>query len=227
MRRQHGIDTVRLVLVVVALGMIGAGTVVLRSWINAWADGHYRRGRTDAKLEAAELERMKGAAVDRALLLEEKRWLSAHQRADEAFEAWKEAKRETIRTRKPLASCGPATTESTRPARDPDSGQAAAAADDDRAGGAPGGAGLRLHWRFVGLHDGVYTGLDGQPLFAASAQFSGDPGRADTASPYGLDELLEVHGDNAVKLSTCRRSLVAARTQLETARDAWDKENGR
>jgi hypothetical protein len=241
MQRVKGIGTVELGLYIALAGLVFAAALVARSWIADHAETHYKRGLADKQLEwdkdkerAAELERQKHAALGRALLAEENRRLAAEEAADRNDAKWKEARRDASRKHAALASCEA----STGPAEPPRALAGAAgpvgpvepAGNGGEVGGpapaaarAPaGGTGIRLHWRFVGLFDSVYTGLDGQPLSRAAVELAAGAPGAEAPSPYGLGELLEVHGDNARGLSKCRRDIASVRTKVEKAVAAWD-----
>ncbi len=84
-----------------------------------------------------------------------------------------------------------------------------------------GGPRLRLTHGFLRLFDGAWTGDAGQPLF-------GDPGRppegapaADTPSARGLDEALDVHGENARRASENYRQLNRLTETLKKLRADW------
>ena len=245
MQRVKGIGTVELALYIGLAGLIFAAALVVRGWIADHAETHYNRGLADKQIEwekdkerAAELERRKHAAVGKALLAEENRRLAAEEAADRNDAKWKEARRDASRKHDALASCE-ATAGSAEPVR-PIAGHAGPGGpvEPARAGGAAdtatpaardpagGGAGVRLHWRFVGLFDSVYTGLDGQPLSRAAVELAAGAPGADAPSPYGLGELLEVHGENGRSLAKCRRDIASIRVKVEQAAAAWDKTKG-
>lgn len=145
----------------------------------------------------------------------------AVQKAEFNEAKWEEAERARRRNGIELASC-----EESRQAQGP--GAPAGGVVGEPAApnsGAPGvpGSGARvvaLRWRFVGMHDGAFTGTDGGPVFVDSERYALDASRADTPSPYGLDDALEVGKSNAVALSTCRREFFALRGRVEAARTA-------
>lgn len=72
---------------------------------------------------------------------------------------------------------------------------------------------------FIGPH----TGADGQPLFKPATDFALAPERADQPSPYTLNDVIEVEGENAMKWSQCRRDLNSLIDKVNSAADAWDK----
>lgn len=147
----------------------------------------------------------------------------AEQRAGENEAKLKGELREARRNGERLAVCeeqGPA---ASALAGAPDGAPVASGSGLRPAGVAARGARIRLLWRTVGLHDGVFTGVDGEPLFPDSAQFARAPERADTASPYELDELIEVDGENGRALSKCLRWVNDVELKLQAAEKAWDK----
>lgn len=215
--------------------LAAAGAVVAGLWAGvAWIDhGGYERGVAEmqvkrdrelakAAADAQERENRVDAALDEA----EQRASKAQNLAQFYQSEWEEAARETKRNRRPLAACQPSQTAAR-----------AVAAPGEVAGGSPGaGAGqaalpadpgrVVLLWRAVGLYDGAFTGRDGKPLFSASAQYAGAPERADTASPYGLEDLIDAHGRNAGGQSACLRAFDEAVSKVEAAEAAWDRKNG-
>lgn len=212
---------------IVALG--GALLVVA-----AFGVGHWRGYNAGAEAKQAEWDRQKLAdvkagqdrdkAVSQALGVLASGKAAAESAAATNEARWKEAQREARRNGDALAVCE-------------DTGQAETAlASDAHGGGEPAGSGARqddvglrrpnrprLLWRFVGLHDGAFTDLNGQPLFGDSARYASDPARADAASPYGLDELVDVDGENARALSACRRAYFDTLNKLKAAEAAWEK----
>jgi hypothetical protein len=209
-----------------------ATAVIVASWSAvAWhARVNFERGETATqekwdleKIERARKEIDRGVAVGHALLLADKARAAADTKAADMQDKWKEALREARRNGESLGSCP-----EPRPVESPRATTAAVAGEPAGAGvRAPGlpadRAGVRLHWRFVGLYDSAFLGLDGKPVFGDSAQFALDASRANTPSPYGLDELLEVHGENARALGACLRAYGDAMTKIDDAAAAWEK----
>lgn len=221
--RERGFGQVELAVGLVVLAAIGVAL-----W---WA---YQHG---LEVKQAEWDRDKLAAIaagqarDRdvsdAIKEKEAQRAMSDARAAENDRKWKEALRDSRRNKVALGSCVESKAE---PVAGADGGMVAGgtgvmvgikpAAAPDGAARAPG---IRLHWRFVGLHDGAFTGLDGEPLYRDSAKYAGDAARADTPSPYGLDELIEVVGENARALSKCRLEYFTARNKLVAAEAAFKR----
>lgn len=223
------------------LAVLAAAAVAFHAWRNGVEDSGYRRGLAEkqaewdqAKLEQADLERRRNGAVERELAIARQDAETFAQAAEDFEGKWKEALREVRRSSVALGSCG-----SSAPAepavavaggaRGADPAPAGGVAGEPAGSGlvAPDGgarvAGVHLHWRFVGLYDGAFTGLDGKPLSPAAAQLAAGAPGADAPSPYGLEELAEVAGDNGRKHSACRRDVANLRAEVERAAEAWDR----
>lgn len=148
----------------------------------------------------------------------------AAQRAAQNDTKWEEARREQRRNRVTLAGCeeqgrvagkgAPAAGVVGEPAA-PNSGAPGVPRGGDRV--------VVLLWRFVGMHDGAFTGAGGEPVFGDSAGYALDAARADTASPYAVEDVLDVSGANARALSSCRREFFALRGRVERAAEALTK----
>lgn len=216
--RARGFGLVELVLIVAVIGaLVGAYTLI---------DSHgYARGRAEEKAGALSLQLVKDRYATKAIA-EAKMGRVAAEVAAQGYEAkWKEARRAAQRSGVALGSCdevpAPAPAGSVVVVGEGVGGDAGAglraSGDGDTRVRAP-----RLHWRFVGLHDLRFLSLDGKPLFQDSAGYALDPARADTASPYTLDDAIDVAGDNAGALNACRSAFFAARQDLEVAAQAWN-----
>jgi hypothetical protein len=177
-----------------------------------------------SELARAAHERDRNKAVGVALLLAEKARIAAEDKAHEHENLWKEERRENRRTGKSLGSC-----EEPRPDPAPPAGAGDLARGDSGAGvrapGVAGRPGVLLHWRFVGMYDGAHSAgrIHGEPIFGATAEYALAPERADTASPYTLDDVLDVHGENAFEWGKCRRDLNAAIDLVEAAEAAYER----
>lgn len=227
MRRERGFDHVQLALVVVALGLLTAGAIAVRSYLMGVEERGYKRGKAEVEAAALLQQSMNEAAVVKALLAEQGKTNAAAALAAENERKWKEAKRAADRNGKPLVACA-----QPRPDIGSSSTTSAVAgeppAEGARAPGVPAGdAGVRFLWRFVGLYDGAHLGIDGQPVFAASAEHAGAAARADTPSPYGPGKLLDVHGENAARHGDCLRKFDEAMRKIDAAAEAFDRANGR
>lgn len=222
-----------------ALILVVATAAIGSFWgLVAWhAHVNYARGQADKqvewdkkKAEDAAAGARRDAAVRAALLDQQKRADEADARADQADQQWEAERRENARNRRPLAACpvgrSAAADGAVQPAGEPvavtGSGLRAPASLGAGPAADPGSdPGVRLLWRFVWMHDGAFTGIDGQPLFRDPARAGPDDPRADTASPYTLDDALDVAGANARALSACRRTYLGAIVKLERAAAAW------
>jgi hypothetical protein len=77
---------------------------------------------------------------------------------------------------------------------------------------------------FVSEYNTAWTGADGQPLFpdpsgpTPPAGAAGAPG----ASPYGLDDLIDVHGENSRRFSACLRGFNSLIDTVQSLREKWD-----
>ena len=208
MKRQFGFGYVEMAIAAVVIVGLIAGAMWFYSTGKSAGEASVRAEWSRAKLQAIEDGRKRDEAVTAELLEAKKTRDAAQAAANFNRTKWQEAKREVERSGKELASCATARAEPGQSSPEP----------------APV-AGVRLHWNFVWLYDGAFTGTDGQPLFAAPTELPSNTGGADAAapSPYGLAELLTVHGENAMKQSDCRRALIQVRTEIERAAAAWDK----
>lgn len=225
----RGVSTIELGIYVALAGLILAAVIVAQQWLAGYAREHEEIGRDAKQLEwdkdkerAAEAQRRKDVAVAQSLLAEEKRRLAAEAVAEDVNARWEEARREARRNRTPMVAC-PQPTDAGRSrgggAELAGAAPAAATAASDVAG-APAPE-PRLTWEFVRLYDGAWTGADGQPVPGALAG-SAATAVAGAASPHGVDELIDVHAENARRCSEDRRELGELIRKLEAARDAVD-----
>lgn len=230
--RQRG--SISLIQVLIVLGAASALLATIWGAVAWHASTHFKRGETSKQVEwdkqekeRRKAERARADAVAAALLLQQQRADTAEVRAAENERRWKEARRANRHAT--LGSCAPATppTPVAGPVvadREPAPVAGAGIRAPGAAGGDPAGApGIRLHWRFVGLFDSAFTGIDGEPVYRAEAQFALEPSRVDTASPYSLDDVLDVNGENARALGECIRAYGQAMSAIDAAATAWDR----
>jgi hypothetical protein len=177
--------------------------------------GEVRAEWNAAKLKAEEERKERDAAVAGALDTLAKKVAAAEAEADRNKTEWQEARNEARRNGRQLAACS-------KPAPRV-AGEAGANPSSANDPAADSGGAVLFHWRFVGLYDGAHRGLDGKPLFAATAQHARAPERADTPSPYTPDDVIDVHGANADSWADCRRDLNAAIDKVEAAEQAWGR----
>lgn len=213
--------------VIIALGVAAALIAAIWGGLAWWASVNFKRGEAAARLADLAAGQARDSDVSDAVKEREAALELGRARAASNEAKWKEALRDADRTNADLASCevdqaGPAEPDRAVLANgDPGVGTLRApTAPRDHAGDH---LGVRLLWRFVGLHDGAFTGLDGESLFDDSARFALDAARADTASPYGLRDVASVGGSNAIALSACRREYFALRGKVVRAELVWDK----
>ena len=204
--------------VVAIIGLMVAGQV----YVASVEQKGYDRGVAETKLAAEEERKARDAAVAGALDVLAKKVGAAEAEAERYRANWTEARNGA--RGKQLGSCkGPGS--NPRPSAPASRMAGEPAAQDPGAAGVAGGdrGGVRLLWRFVGLYDGAHVGNDGKPVFGATAEYAGAPERADAASPYGLDEVIDTHGANAQKWADCRRDLNAAIDAVEAAEAAYER----
>lgn len=210
----------QLVVIAVALSAVISGVM----W---FAHINYERGADAKQVEwdeanrrAAEEDRARRNAINAALEAERRKRAEAETAAASADRKWKEALRANrnaaLSACSPPAPAGPVVEagESVGTLRFPRS-----------ASPGPADSGAVLLWRFVGLYDGAYTAIDGQPLFGAAAGYALAPERAGSPAPYGLDDVIDVHGENARAHSDCIRKFDQAVSAIERAARAWEMSN--
>lgn len=73
----------------------------------------------------------------------------------------------------------------------------------------------RFTWRFVGLWDAAWTGKDGKPLFGDPASRAPAGASPDAPSPYGAEQAIDNHAQNAARWDVCRRSLNSLMDTIE------------
>lgn len=225
--RQRGFGWIEVVAVLAA-----AAALIAALWGGlAWhANVHFKRGQADvqgkwdkAELAAEAERRALDVAVAGALDVLAKQVGVARAEAEKHKTNWQEARDEARRNGKQLGSC-----EVPGPDQSPSPSGAGLgglpAGNGIKQGGVAGrDPGIRLHWRFVGLYDGAHSdGITGKPLFGATQAYAFASERADTPSPYGLDELIDNVGTNAERWANCRRDLNAAISEVEAAEAAWN-----
>lgn len=159
----------------------------------------------DRALEAARTQDVSDAIKEK-----EQQRLAALSTAADNDTKWKEKVREVRRLQAQLASVDAPKN------GDPNAGVGVA-------GGGVTSPRISLLWRYVGLHDGAFTGIDGKPLFKAQSEYALAPERADTASPYGLSDAIDIHGENARGFSACLRAFDDAMSKIDAAEKAWGR----
>lgn len=226
---RRGFTLIQLVVVLAA-----ASSVIAAAWgAIAWhADTHFKRGEASkqgewdkANREAEAAQRARERDVSEAIKEKEAQRMSAMDRAARHEANWREAVRASNRNEVALGVCPePGATEPHGPIRaagDPGSGALPpAVADAAPARGA--GGGIRLTWQFVRDVDTAWTGLDGEPVSPLAAGGEGAAG-AGTASPYTLEDVRDVAGENAIRCSQDRREFAALKAKAEAAAAAWDR----
>ena len=170
--------------------------------ISALAYRTYQAGADSVKIQWAEANRMAEAEATRLRLEREaearKTVAALHNAESEARHAnirWKHTRNVLGRT--PLAVCP-----TPQPAA-PDAATGTVASPDRP------DAGIRLTFAYVLLHDRAWTGPDGQPVFGGAGEPAAPSPASGAASPYGLDQLLENHAENASRCSENSRQLSA------------------
>lgn len=222
--RQRGFGLIELVIVVACILAVAA--VVYGIYHKGYAAGAAEKQvEWDAdnakKLAAA---KARDALVDASLEAARKRAQDAEQEAEKNNRLLAEERRRAKRNGTALAACV------TPDAR-------ASGGADDRVGGDGGGRGLQappaggggvaagprvaFTWPFVLQFDRAWTDLDGQPVQEAPA--GGESPERSGASPYGAEDILDVHIANAEACSRDRRSLAAVMGRIDTAAKAWDR----
>lgn len=230
---QRGFAIPSLTTILVVLGAVTLAASAIWGAVAWHASVNYQRGANakqlewdQAKLEAAEDERVRRAAVNAALEDERKKRAAAEAAAHNANRKWQEARRANRDAA--LGACAPAQRiEPDGPVAQDRDGRAAGGALRMPAGSAdrdhPAGGGVVLHWRFVGLWDGAYTTAAGEPLFGAASEHALAPERAGAPSPYTLDDVIDVHGENARAHSDCLRKFDQVIANIERASQAFDQ----
>src|SRR3990167_747430 len=211
-----------LVLAIVVLGMLYG----LLAWVdNNWETSAgvrkgeaFRQAEWDAANRQAETdEKERQAAITAALLDEQKLADAADRRADDSHTLWKEAQRDARRKGTALAVC--AGTPEPQPSGG-DSGGGLRAPPSVAPAGDPG---IRLTWGGLRLYDAAWTGSDGKPVYPTPAGSDGTAGPG-AASPYRLDDLVDVHGINAERCSADRRDYRALINRIRAAEAAWGRD---
>ena len=217
MRRERGFDKIDIALgIVVFLLIAGAVLRVYESGVAAkqleW-DAANRR--------AEQLQRSKETAVAKEIMTADEKRETAEQKAKDSETKRQEAIREARRNSVALAVCEQAA----QPAATADRGAVGsgirAPENSLPAGGASPAPRIRLTWELVRELDTAWTGLDGKPVSSLAAGLPGPAGAG--ASPYALEDLRDVAGENAKRCSEDRRELATLRVKLQGAADAWDR----
>ena len=137
--------------------------------------------------------------------------LSAQARTHE--DNWRRERREARNRGDVLAACE-------------DGARGNAAPGIRQAGDGGGAPRIRLTWSFVRQYDGAWSGADGQPVSPLAGRDLGAE-RARALAPYGIDDVLDVAGENAISCSRDRRELARLIDRIKAAGAAWDNANRR
>lgn len=231
---QKGIAHAQLVLLTAIVGLLCALALIVRGYLSGVEERAYERGRAEVqakwdtkKIEDAREAAAQKAAVERAILDEQRKRATAERHA-QAYEAWwKEATNEAKRNRVALGACAA----DGRPAQPNGAvGDAQAQGEGLRAEAPPGGdrAGdhrsdsVRVTWEFVRRFDGLWTNPEGEPVSGLA------PGpdwaeRAGTPSPYDLEAVAEAASENARRCSRDRREFAALIARIERASETMEQ----
>lgn len=203
--------------------LIAAGALVAAlAGLYALVDGRgYARGSSEmqqrwnaANQEADDTQRERERDVSKELAVVDTARQAAEDKASKANLRWQEAKRESDRRGRALAAI-----ESEPRGSGPVASGQSAAPDAAAAVDQPG-VRIRTTWEFVRHYDSAWTGAGGEPVFPAAAGYS-PTAESGAASPYGLGEVLDVHGENARRCSTDRREFQTVIDRIEAAERAW------
>lgn len=233
--RQRGVTLIQAAIALAALASLVAATLGAIAWVDSRG---YNRGVAEtetrwneANRKAQAEQRAREAAVAAALAEEQDRRLSAEARAEQNDRKWREAVRDSRRNKVALGTCvQPATKRADAGAdgRGPHAGAGELVGGGIRAPSVGADAArdpvlgsIRLTWEFVRLYDAAWTSRSGEPVFESPA--GGEAAQSADASPYGLDEVIEVHGENAASCSADRREFQALIGRIEAAEAAWGK----
>lgn len=173
--------------------------------------------RASAKARDEQLEREKAVSV--ALAEADTKRQAAQDKASNYYARWQEAKRESQRSGAALAVCGEA-----RAMAGMDGSLVAGGGEAPAPAGAAAdaaGGGIRFTHEFVRLYDGAWASEAGESVFDPDAWYS-QPAGAGAASPYGPEDVLEVHGENARRCSEDRQEFRALMQRIRDAEQAWE-----
>lgn len=197
-----------IVVILVLTGLV----VAAKSFIADVEKKGYERGKKEVEAKwgdadreanakhALEVKRLQGLVDDK-----ERERQAAATSASNWETKWKEITRENDRKKQQLAACvqqpGPAS------------------------GGGASPADVRFTWLFVDEYNAAWTGGGGQPVFADSSErIAASPGSSALGvSPYGPDDLLDIHGENARRFGACLRDFNALIDKVSALRDNWGK----
>jgi hypothetical protein len=159
--------------------------------------------------------------VNNAINDKEQQRQDAQTTADVNYAKWQQEIRDARRNGTQLAVCQTRTPKPAGPIR-AGTGDSSLPAAVEAPGADPVPAGPVLTWGGVRLYDGAWTGEGGQPVFgpAAGPAAAAGPG---AASPYGIDELIAVHGENAKRCSADRLNYASLRARVAAAEQAVEK----
>lgn len=200
-----------------SLLLYGLLTLAILATLSGIAYKIRESGKDAIRAEWAEADRKAQAAADAARLQREAEaqkaviaLQQADRRADDAESKWRAARRASAGV--PLAVCP-------TPSHPAPGAPAATVASPDAA------PSLRLTYSFVRQWDAAWIGQNGQPVWPQPDTGSAPDGtvRPDpaTASPYGLGEALDTHGENAARCSTDRRNYAALVALIKRLRADW------
>lgn len=215
--RQRGFGWIQLVAVLAA----AAALVALVEWgVHSVDQRGYARGVAEitAKREAAdrvaqESQRAREVAVQKAITTADEKRQVAEVKAKESETKRQEAIREARRNRVALAVLEPASA---------DRGAVANGirAPVDTSAGVFAAGSVRLTWEFVREYDSAWTGSDGKPLFNAV----GGSESSASGSPYGLTDIIDIHGENAKRCSEDRLNYQTLIDKVKAAQSAWGQQ---
>lgn len=231
MKRARGFLEARLVAGIMVIGLLVVAFIAAINYLDRRDKRQFERGQADvmakwnaANAKAAEDKARERAAVGRALIVADNARVAADEKAKNADQRWKEAVRESNRKGAVLAACDPPG--STEPARAVAGGGPTpeAAGSGLVAGERPRAGVPRFSPEFVRELDTAWTGLDGEPVFAAADRRDGPAG---PGAPWvTAEEVRDTHGENARRCSADRRDFAALIARIKAAGAAVDKLGG-
>ena len=87
------------------------------------------------------------------------------------------------------------------------------------------GGDVRFTWEFVGLYDSAWTNREGKPVHGTPEGVLKSAGQTDATAlaPYGPQEVIEVHGKNAVRCSSIERLYNSLIDTIQKLEMDWDR----